>query len=126
MSLRFALTPTYHSFAVSCIPLDLATITMMTAANATIQTTTSATMRGRVMAVHMMVFLGATPVGSPIVGWIGDILGARWSIGIGAVASLVVAVGAAVWVLRYWNVRVRYSVRRPFFDITYPKPEAER
>jgi MFS family permease len=121
-----ALMPTYHSFAVVCIPVGLAIITMMTAANATIQTTTPANVRGRVMAVYMMVFLGSTPVGSPIVGWVGDTFGARWSIGIGAIASLLVAIGAAAWVLRHWNLRVRYSTRRPFFDITYPEPEAER
>lgn len=121
-----ALMPTYHSFAVACIPVGLATITMMTAANATIQTTTSSSMRGRVMAVYMMVFLGSTPVGSPIVGWVGDTFGARWSIRIGSVASLLVAIGAAVWVTRYWNLQVRYSVKRPFFKVTYPEPEAER
>jgi len=121
-----ALMPTYHSFAVACVPVGLATITMMTAANATIQTTTSWAMRGRVMAVYMMVFLGSTLVGSPIVGWVGDAFGARWSIGVGSVASLLVAIGAAAWVQRHWNLQVRYSVKRPFFEVTYPEPEAER
>ena len=43
-------------------------------------------MRGRVMALYMAVFMGGTPLGAPIIGWIGDAFGARWTIGIGTVA----------------------------------------
>ena len=71
-----ALMPTYLTFAIACIPVGLASLTMMTAANATIQMSTDPVVRGRVMALYMMVFLGATPIGSPIVGWIGQTYGA--------------------------------------------------
>ncbi|WP_407344493.1 MFS transporter [Pengzhenrongella phosphoraccumulans] len=114
-----ALMPTYPTFAVACIPVGLASLTMMTAANATIQTTTDPSMRGRVMALYMIVFLGATPIGSPLVGWIGETYGARWAIGIGAIASLLVASGAAVWAMRHWHLEVRYHVHRPHLQITY-------
>ncbi len=63
--------PTYLLYAIACIPVGFAALTMMTAANATIQITTEPAMRGRVMALYMMVFMGATPIGSPLVGWIG-------------------------------------------------------
>lgn len=114
-----ALMPTYPTFAVACIPVGLASLTMMTAANATIQTTTDPSMRGRVMALYMIVFLGATPVGSPLVGWIGETYGPRWAIGVGAIASLLVASGAAVWAMRHWHLEVRYHVHRPHLQITY-------
>ena len=112
------LMPTYTSFAILCVPVGLAALTMMTAANATIQTTTEPAMRGRVMALYMMVFLGVAPIGSPIVGWVGEAFGARWSIGIGAIASLAAAAGAAL-VPRRWNVQVSYHVRRPMVRVTY-------
>ena len=48
-----------------CIPVGFASLTMMTAANSTIQMSTDPAVRGRVMALYMMVFLGATPIGSP-------------------------------------------------------------
>ncbi|MBC7550284.1 MAG: MFS transporter [Cellulomonas sp.] len=114
-----ALMPTYPTFAVACIPVGLASLTMMTAANATIQTTTDPSMRGRVMALYMIVFLGATPIGSPLVGWIGETYGPRWAIGVGAIASLLVARGAAVWAMRHWHLEVRYHVHRPHLQITY-------
>ena len=60
-----ALMPNYAWFAVACIPVGFASLTMMTAANTAIQMTTEPTMRGRVMALYMIVFLGATPVGAP-------------------------------------------------------------
>lgn len=120
-----ALMPTYPSFAVLCVPVGLAALTMMTAANATIQTTTEPAMRGRVMALYMMVFLGVAPIGSPIVGWVGEAFGARWSIGIGAIASLSAAAGAAL-IPRRWNVQVRYHVRWPMVRVTYPLTTAAK
>jgi len=126
-----ALMPTYPSYAIACIPVGLASLTMMTAANATIQTTTDSAMRGRVMALYMMVLLGATPIGSPLVGWIGEQFGARWSIGIGSITALLVASGAAVWAVRNWHLEVRYHVlHRPHLQVTYldaaPRSDAER
>ncbi len=115
-----ALMPTYVTFAIACIPVGLASLTMMTAANSAIQMSTDPAMRGRVMALYMMVFLGATPVGSPIVGWIGETFGARWSIGVGSISALLVSVGAAWWARSHWNVRVRYHVTsRPHVEVVH-------
>ena len=103
-----ALMPNYAWFAVACIPVGFASLTMMTAANTAIQMTTEPTMRGRVMALYMIVFLGATPVGSPIVGWIAEVFGPRWSLGVGAITALLVSAGAALWARRRWDVTVHY------------------
>ncbi|WP_426594358.1 MFS transporter [Cellulomonas sp. McL0617] len=120
-----ALMPTYPSYVVACIPVGLASLTMMTAANSTIQMTTDPAVRGRVMALYMMVFLGATPIGSPIVGWIGQAFGPRWAIGIGSITALLVATGAALWARWKWDVRVRYSVRtRPHLEVVSPRADA--
>lgn len=119
-----ALAPTYLAYAVLCVPVGLASLTMMTAANATIQMSTEPQMRGRVMALYMMVFQGATPIGSPIVGWIGERFGARWAIGIGGITALLVAVAALLWVRRSMNVKVRFrAVERPHLLVTYPNGE---
>lgn len=118
------LMPSYLLYAIACVPVGLAALTMMTAANATIQITTEPAMRGRVMALYMMVFMGATPIGSPIVGWIGETFGARWSIGIGSIASLLVALGAAAWSVRHWNLAVTYHLHRPRLRVTSPSGRA--
>ncbi|VTR77852.1 MFS transporter [Cellulomonas hominis] len=116
-----ALMPTYTSYAIACIPVGLASLTMMTAANTTIQMSTDPAVRGRVMSLYMIVMLGATPVGSPIVGWIGETFGARWSIGIGSITALLVSTLAALWARKHWNVQVRYRVRtRPHLEVLHP------
>ena len=50
-------------------------------------------MRGRVLALQAMVFLGSTPIGGPIVGYVSEQFGARYGVAIGAIATL----GAAAW-----------------------------
>jgi MFS family permease len=120
-----ALMPTYTSYALAGIPVGLASLTMMTAANSTIQMSTDPAVRGRVMALYMMVFLGATPIGSPIVGWIGQEFGPRWAIGIGSITAILVSLGAALWARRAWGLRVRYHLHAPHLDVAY-LPERRR
>jgi len=122
-----ALMPTYTTFALACIPVGLASLTMMTAANAAVQISTDPAVRGRVMSLYMMVLLGATPIGSPVIGWIGETFGARWSIGVGAIASILVATGAAIWAVRAWHVTVRYRLTaRPHLVVTHPAGAREQ
>lgn len=116
-----ALMPTYTSYAIACIPVGLASLTMLTSANITIQMSTDPAVRGRVMSLYMMVLLGATPVGAPIVGWIGETFGPRWAIGIGSITALLVSALAALWAKRRWNLRVTYRVRsRPHLEVVHP------
>ncbi len=89
-----SLMPGYLSFAASLVPVGLASLTLMTTANATVQLATEPEMRGRVMALYLAVFMGGTPIGSPVIGWVGEHLGARWTIGVGGVVSLIAALAA--------------------------------
>ena len=82
------LLPSYVAFAVWTPVIGIASLTMMTSANATIQTSVAPEMRGRVMALYMMIFMGGTPLGAPIVGWVGETFGARWTLVGGGVATI--------------------------------------
>ncbi len=73
--------------------LGLASISFIIASTAIVQIRSAPEMRGRVLALQAMLFLGSTPVGGPIVGWIAERYGARYSIGVGAVAAL----AAGLW-----------------------------
>lgn len=116
-----AIMPTFWTFSAMSILVGFFTLTMITAANTTIQLSTDPTVRGRVMSLYLMVFFGSNPVGAPIVGWIAENWGARWSIGVGAIASVIVALVAAIWVKRNWGVEVSYSLRRkPHVVLTHP------
>jgi MFS family permease len=68
-------------------------IAFMTTSTAIVQLRADAAMRGRVLALQAMVFLGSTPIGGPILGWVCDVFGARAGILVGAAAAL----GAASW-----------------------------
>jgi MFS family permease len=71
-------------------------ITFLTTSTAIVQLRSDPSMRGRVLALQAMVFLGSTPIGGPIVGFVSEELGARWAIALGAAAAL----GAGLWGLR--------------------------
>jgi MFS family permease len=71
--------------------MGLASITFMTISTAIVQLQADPEMRGRVLALQAMVFLGSTPIGGPIVGWICERFGARWALGLGALATVLAA-----------------------------------
>ena len=81
--------PTYLAFALMTPLLGLSALTMITAANTFMQLHTDPGMRGRVMALYMMIFIGGTPLGAPLIGWIGEVAGARWTLWIGGLATAV-------------------------------------
>ena len=118
-----ALMPTYELFALSLIPVGLSSLTLMTSANASVQMSTEPAMRGRVMALYIAIFMGGTPLGSPLVGWVGERFGARWTILLGGIVALVTAAGAIAWLVLHDGVRVRY--RRAGLVVT-PAADAHR
>jgi MFS family permease len=72
--------------------MGFTSISWMTASTTLVQLAATPTMRGRVLALQAMVFLGSTPIGGPIIGYVSEHLGARWGIGAGAVATVVTGV----------------------------------
>jgi len=89
------LMPTYLAFAIVCPLIGLCTLTMLNSANATMQLESEPALRGRVMALYMTIVMGGTPIGSPIIGWIGQQYGARWTLlggGILTILGVVLAI----------------------------------
>jgi MFS family permease len=74
------LVPTYLTYVLVVPFLGFSALTMITAANTTMQLATAPHLRGRVMALYLMVFMGGTPLGAPFIGWIGGQFGARWTL----------------------------------------------
>jgi MFS family permease len=73
--------------------VGLGSIAFLTASTSIVQLRADPSMRGRVLALQAMVFLGSTPIGGPILGAVAEHLGARYAIGVGALAAL----GAGLW-----------------------------
>jgi MFS family permease len=113
------LMPTYWMFFALLIPFGFATLTFSTAANTTVQLAVSPTMRGRVMALYLIVFMGGTPIGSPLIGWIAEVAGPRWSLITGGVASAAAAVVAALYLARRERLVVEPHLmrRRPHVHV---------
>ncbi len=101
-----SLAPNYWIFAISLAAVGVCSLTMMSTANAYVQTTTEPAMRGRVMALYMAIFAGGTPIGAPIVGWVANTLGPRWSLGVGAASGFVAAIMAVIWLVTRRGLRV--------------------
>ena len=77
--------------AVAClavIPVGVGSVMVISGSNAVLQLGTAPAMRGRVLALLAVVFLGSTPVGGPIAGWVSQAYGARWALTLGAAAAL--------------------------------------
>ena len=94
------LMPSYATYAVVTPLLGLTALTMITSANAFMQLHTAEHVRGRVMALYMMIFIGGTPLGAPLIGWIGEVFGARWTLILGGLATVAGAGGAGLLYLR--------------------------
>ncbi len=78
------------------IPLGLGGAGMVTAMNAISQTECPPEMRGRILALTAVAFLGSTPIGGPITGWVGDAIGPEWSLAYGSIITIG-ALGGLVW-----------------------------
>ena len=107
-----ATAPNYVMFAIFLVPTGLAALTALTTANAMVQVSVDPVMRGRVMALYMAIFMGGTPVGAPVIGWLGDVWGPRWTIAIGTIAVGLSLVAVALWVARRQNVAVTIQTQR--------------
>lgn len=88
-----AIAPNQWVAFVVGIGLGVASISFLVSSTAIVQMEAAPEMRGRVLALQAMLFLGSTPIGGPIVGWVSDQFGARYAIALGALAAL----GAGAW-----------------------------
>lgn len=90
--LILTLSPAYWVYAVLLVPTGFLSITVLTTANSRVQLTTEPEMRGRVMALYTAIFLGGTPVGAPVIGWVGERWGAEATLLVGGIATFLTAV----------------------------------
>jgi MFS family permease len=105
------LMPYFWSFLLMLVPTGLALLTFTTAANSAVQLGTTADMRGRVMGLYMLVFLGGAPLGSPLVGWAAEVFGPRMSLIAGGVISGVATVVIGILLARTGSLRLRERLR---------------
>jgi MFS family permease len=116
-----ALMPTYLTFVLTLPLVGIGALTLINAAQSYLQLNSDPALRGRVMGIYTLLFMGGTPLGSPLVGWVAETFGARWSIALGGIVSAIAAVVVAFLSLRSSGLEVRAHVRpRPHLHIDTP------
>jgi MFS family permease len=98
--LAVALAPTRTVAIVLLIPMGAASISFIATNNAILQLRSEPSMRGRVMSLNATAFLGSTPIGAPLLGWISDATNPRVSLLVGGVATLVASVPLVLYATR--------------------------
>lgn len=94
-----ALSPTIVVAVLFMVVVGGFSIAFTSLTNTILQIESAPTMRGRVMSLWSVAFLGSTVIGAPVIGWIGEIANARWSVATGGIAALAAA-GVGLYALR--------------------------
>jgi MFS family permease len=114
LEIVLAAAPSLWLAVVGAVPTGFFMIFFAQAANQRVQLGVDALFRGRVMALHVLLFLGTTPLGAPVVGWLAEHYGPRAAIALGGLSSLVAALAIGLVQVR----RARATLRlRPHIHI---------
>ncbi len=105
------LMPNFWSFLVLLLPTGLVLLTFSTAANSATQLGTTPEMRGRVMGLYMLVFLGGAPLGAPLAGWLAEEFGPRMSLISGGVISAAATAVIGILLVRSSSIQTREYLR---------------
>ena len=113
LEVAVGLAPTFGVMAALLVPTGVAILTFTTTANSIVQLGAAPHVRGRVMALYVLVFLGGTPVGAPLIGALAEAFGPRSSIVVGGVVVMVSGLVAALVMTRLRSLRIEpHLVRR--------------
>ena len=116
------LMPTLALAYVAIVPMGFAGMSFAITANATMQLGARPDMRGRVMALYGVLFLGSTPVGAPIIGWAGQHFGPRAGFALGGIAAMSVGI-IGLWFSRGGRVGVESAYEPAAAEVVAPSAE---
>ena len=116
------LAPNIVIFSILLVPTGLAVISFTSTALSTVQLGAGEAMRGRVLALYALVFVGGTPFGAPLIGWLGEHVGPRSTLVVGGLSSLAVS-GFVGYLLMRSTGR---TLRHPRVATATPVPEVVR
>lgn len=95
-SLAVGFAPNLGLSMLAAVPLGIGGSAFMASSTGLLNVHAPSHYRSRMLSLQTMAFLGSTPIGGPITGWVGDTFGARWSLGYGGVVAMMVVVGAGI------------------------------
>ena len=98
--LAAAAAPDVWTEVAVLVAVGASSIAFQATANSTLQVNSSPELRGRVMALYSVVFLGTTPIGAPLVGWVSESFGPRMGLALGGLAVLAALAVLGLWLWR--------------------------
>lgn len=105
-----AFSPNLMIAIAGMIMVGVFSIAFTSLGNSILQLESKPEMRSRVMALWAMAFLGSTPIGGPIIGWIGEHLNPRWGMGVGGISALSAGIFAMIAMKKYPEYKTAESV----------------
>jgi MFS family permease len=87
-----AIAPSFTVYAIVLPILGISAITTMISANTFVQSNSDVAIRGRIMGIYMFIFMGGTPIGSPLIGFCAENFGVRWTMGGCGIITMLAAV----------------------------------
>ncbi len=96
-----ALAPGLGVFLVALVAMGMVNLAFQAMANSSVQSWVDPEVRGRVMGLYMLAFVGGTPLGGPVIGWITDAFGARVGMAVCGLLPLFAAVVVAAVLARH-------------------------
>jgi len=100
-----AIMPNYWLFGLALTVIGVSAQSFTIATNSFVQLSTEPVMRGRVIAILLAMFLGGTPIGAPIVGWIAGSFGPRWALGFGATSGFAATIVGIYYLSQYRHLQ---------------------
>jgi MFS family permease len=112
-----AVAPEVWLFGAALVVIGVSALTFSNSTNSLMQLATEPAMRGRVMAIRLAIALGCTPIGAPIVGWVADSYGPRWSLGLGAASGFAAAIVGIRYLVKYRHLSLHLDAGRIHFSV---------
>jgi len=118
-ALLAAAAPAMAIEIIALVLLGAASVTFAATINSSLQLAVTPHMRGRVMSLYSVVFLGSTPIGGPLAGWLSQAYDPRWALVLAAISGL-----SAAWAARICFARLRIRTELAETDLTERQGEA--
>ena len=107
-----AIMPTELAFSVDLVSIGLFTLLFITAANSLVQMSSNLGIRGRVMALYVLVQLGGQAIGGPMMGWIVSTWGPEIGMAVSGLVPAIASIAIAIHLARRHQLRIRVSIDR--------------
>lgn len=109
-----AVMPSFWAFAAILVLFGYTTSMLLSTANAFVQTTTDARVRGRVLSLYFAILMGSTLIGAPTVGVVSDAFGPRWGVALAGVSGIVAFLIGISWLVVGRKLRLHVGPGRRF------------